>query len=234
MMLLGLVLLILAAAVWLSYNPRIPIYSQARMRTKKRLIALTFDDGPDPERTELVLRVLRQQGIKATFFVVGKNAHRYPELLRHIKTEGHLLGNHSYRHGYSALWPGRAARELRATDNSIYAATGLRPALYRPPFGFRTPWSSRMITKAGYKIVTWDNMTYDYFGMSKEGVTKTIVKRACPGGVIVLHDGHEGFGFRKSHMVEALPEIIRQLKEAGYQFVRMDELFDVEGYRRSK
>lgn len=220
--------------LWICFNPAINIYSVAHQDTQEKRIALTFDDGPAPGRTEKVLQILADMEVQATFFIVGKNARQYPKLIRQTAMAGHLLANHSFQHDrLTPLWPRTAVRDLRATSAAIEAASGHAPVFYRPPFGFRTPWSAKAIRAAGYQIVTWSVITHDYFRQSKDGITREVIAKASPGGVIVLHDGHEGMGLATTHMPEALPGIIAALREQGYHFVRLDELFNITGYMAS-
>ena len=232
-LLLVLAVLILAAAVTVLFLPEVPVYSQSRLKTSKKLIALTFDDGPNPDSTERILNILENHGIKASFFVVGKQVDSFPELVRKTAARGHLIANHSYKHRYSSmlLSPRRLVEEINATNSSINKTIKRRPIFYRPPYGFRTPWGASALQRVGYFVVTWNDMTNDYWDLPASLLAKRIIGRAKPGGIIVLHDGHEGLakgGFK--HRLDALPVIIKALKDQGYRFVRLDELFDVPAY----
>ncbi len=127
-------------------------------------IALTFDDGPNEPYTSQVLNILGQYGVKATFFLIGQNVRHYPEVCLRIMAEGHLLGNHSYYHRKSlCLRLGKTiAQELELTRQTIYEYTGFEVKLFRPPYGFRTPWLMRTAQNLGYSVITWDNMTRDW------------------------------------------------------------------------
>lgn len=225
-------LFIVGIVSWISFNPRINIYSRGGLTTNKKVIALTFDDGPNPKITPMILDVLNKADVKATFFVVGKNAVKYPNILLDIFKNGHQIANHSNRHSYSMLKPPRLIlEEVNKTNESVFKIIKYRPIYYRPPYGFRTWWGARALSKAGYKIITWDNMTYDYWGIKSNKLVNKIVKRAKPGGIIVLHDGVEGLSTGNSNVVEALPEIIRRLKSNGYKFISISELFKTDSYK---
>jgi len=144
-------------------NPRSQLYGKVWANGKRnhRQIALTFDDGPSEPYTAQVLNILGQHGIKATFFIIGQNARRYPEVCRQIVAAGNVIGNHSYHHHRSlCLSGGKAvAREIELAHQAIYECAGFEPKLFRPPHGFRTPWLMRTIHRLGYTVVTWDNMT---------------------------------------------------------------------------
>ena len=196
-------------------------------------IALTFDDGPNEPYTSHVLNILEQYKIKATFFVVGKNARRHPETCRRILTAGNVIGNHSYDHDRSLClrWGKAVARDVKLAHQAIYECTGFEPKLFRPPHGFRTPWLMRTLHRLGYTVVTWDNMTSDWKAdKPSEEIVQTIVQRAKPGSVIVLHDGRDTRPrYDRGQMLQALPFIIETLKERGFEFVTIPELFETEG-----
>ena len=196
-------------------------------------IALTFDDGPNEPYTSQVLGILERYGIKATFFIIGQNARRYPEVCRQIVTAGNVIGNHSYHHHKSlCLRRNKAvARDIKQAHQAIYECTGLEPKLFRPPHGFRTPWMMRTVRSLGYTVVTWDNMTGDWdANKSAEDIERTIVQGAKPGGVIVLHDGRDSRPrYDRSQMLQALPFVIGTLKKMGFNFVTIPELLEPEG-----
>lgn len=195
-------------------------------------IALTFDDGPNEPYTSNVLSILEQYRIKATFFVIGQNARRYPATCRRIVTAGNVIGNHSYHHYKSlCLRRGKAvARDIELANQAIYECTGFEPKLFRPPHGFRTPWLMRTVHHLGYTVVTWDNMTSDWKAeKSGEEIIRAILQRAKPGGVIVMHDGRDTkLSYDRSHMLQALPFVIETLKERGFDFVTIPELIESE------
>jgi peptidoglycan/xylan/chitin deacetylase (PgdA/CDA1 family)/GT2 family glycosyltransferase len=195
-------------------------------------IALTFDDGPNEPYTSQVLSILEQYRIKATFFIIGQNARRYPETCRRIVTAGNAIGNHSYHHQKSlCLRRGKAvAHDIELARQAIYECTGLEPKLFRPPHGFRTPWLMRTVRNLGYTVVTWDNMTSDWKAeKSGEEIVQAILQRAKPGGVIVLHDGRDTrLRYDRNHMLQALPFVIEALIEKGFDFVTIPELLESE------
>jgi peptidoglycan/xylan/chitin deacetylase (PgdA/CDA1 family)/GT2 family glycosyltransferase len=195
-------------------------------------VALTFDDGPNEPYTSQVLSMLEQYNIKATFFIIGQNARRYPETCRRIVTAGNVIGNHSYYHLKSlCLRRGKTvARDIEMAHQAIYECTGLEPKLFRPPHGFRTPWMMRTIRNLGYTVITWDNMTGDWRAdKSGEQIVQAILRRARPGGVIVLHDGRDTrLNYDRSHMLQALPFVIEILLDRGFEFVTIPELLKSE------
>jgi peptidoglycan-N-acetylglucosamine deacetylase len=215
-------------------NPRSRFYGKVLSNgNRNRLrIALTFDDGPNEPYTSQVLSVLEQYRIKATFFIIGQNARRYPETCRQIVAAGNALGNHSYHHHKSlCLRRGKTVtRDIEMARQAIYECTGLEPKLFRPPHGFRTPWLMRTVRNLGYTVVTWDNMTSDWNAeKSGEEIVQAILQRAKPGGVIVLHDGRDTrLRYDRSHMLQALPSVIEALVEKGFEFATIPELLESE------
>jgi len=215
-------------------NPRSWFYGKVLSNGNRNhpRIALTFDDGPNEPYTSHVLSTLEQYKIKATFFVIGQNARRYPDVCRRIVTAGNVIGNHSYHHHKSLClrWGKAIARDIELSRQAIYECTGFEPKLFRPPHGFRTPWLMRTVRHLGYTVVTWDNMTGDWkANKSAEEIGQTVVQRAKPGGVIVLHDGRDSRpNYDRSQMLQALPFVIETLKERGFDFVTIPELLELE------
>jgi len=215
-------------------NPRSGFYGKVLSNGSRHhpRIALTFDDGPNEPYTSQVLSTLEQYRIKATFFIIGQNARRYPDTCRRIVTAGNAIGNHSYHHLKSlCLRRGRTvARDIEMAHQAIYESTGLEPKLFRPPHGFRTPWMMRIVRNLGYTVVTWDNMTGDWKAdKSGEEIVRAILRRAKPGGVIVLHDGRDTrLNYDRSHMLQALPFVIEILLDRGFEFVTIPELLESE------
>lgn len=196
---------------------------QAVRPESPREVALTFDDGPSPY-TEQVLDILRAHRVRATFFLCGANAERYPELVRRIKAEGHEIGNHTYSHPYLYLENrDRIAAEIDRTQDAIQRITGERPRLFRPPFGVRwfTLWP--LLRQRGMTMVLWSDWGHDGRG-DADGIAAETLERLKPGAIILLHDGAETRApaeIDRAATVRALPEIIRGARAAGYTFTRL-------------
>jgi peptidoglycan/xylan/chitin deacetylase (PgdA/CDA1 family) len=215
------------------------VYS--RENTPQKLVALTFDDGPNEPYTSQILDILKENGINATFFVIGRNVELYPEVARRILAEGSILGNHSYSHNANHAITGYGSRDLARAEKAIYAITGVDPYLYRPPHGKKTPWELESIKDDHMIEVTWSATANDqhkvaFFGKPTVAqYAKEIVHNTHPGGIILLHDGfgtiHNTVKSNKSFTVEALPLIIQQLKAEGYSFVTVPELLNVPAYK---
>jgi peptidoglycan/xylan/chitin deacetylase (PgdA/CDA1 family)/GT2 family glycosyltransferase len=215
-------------------NPRSRLYGKVLSHGDRNhlRVALTFDDGPNEPYTSQILETLEQYRIKATFFMIGQNARRYPETCRRIVAAGNAIGNHSHHHLKSlCLRRGKTVtRDIEMAHQAIYECTGLEPTLFRPPHGFRSPWLMRAVRNLGYKVVTWDNMTSDWDAeKSGDEIVLAILRRAKPGGVIVLHDGRDTRpNYDRSRMIQALPSVIETLLERGFEFVTIPELLESE------
>jgi len=212
----------------------------AAEKTSNKVIALTFDDGPNEPYTSEILDILAGHNINATFFIIGKNAELYPATVNRIQAEGNVIGNHSYSHSPNHAVSTFGIKDMLQGEDAIFNVTGLKPHLYRPPHGKKTPWELDGVKDAGMIEVTWDISTNDqhsfiYFGKpSSERYAEAIVKEAKPGGIILLHDGHgtmQGVPQSDASMtVQALPLIIEQLQAQGYRFVTVPVLLDVPAY----
>jgi peptidoglycan/xylan/chitin deacetylase (PgdA/CDA1 family) len=182
----------------------------------RRSLALTFDDGPDPVRTPLLLDLLAEQGVKATFFLLGKQVDAHPELTARIVAEGHEIGNHTYNHRYLPLARSRrVAAELEATDRAIERATGIKPQLARPPYGGRSPRNVRVFERLAKRLVLWDVNSYDWKGHPADVVVRRVVERTRPGSIILMHDARDG----GETTIEAVRTLVPVLRADDYDFV---------------
>lgn len=225
---------VLLAAVLLvrgSASVRASWYLRMRCRARRagRRVALTFDDGPDPQRTPAVLDLLARQGVRATFFVVGARAEAHPELVRRMVAEGHVVGNHSYTHSWR--FPlrslGRTMEELCCTGEVLHRITGRQPRLFRPPFGVTNPTIARAVRRLGLDPVGWSIRSLDTMGQSPERVAARILRRLHPGAVILLHDRCAG-----SERLVGL--LVEGLRSRGLEPVTLPELFDIEAYEKTR
>jgi len=183
-------------------------------------IALTFDDGPDPERTPALLDALGELGAPGTFFVVGKRAAAAPELCARMVREGHELGNHTYSHPYLPLKRhARVEAELAATDAAILRATGIVPAIARPPWGGRRPSTVRAFDRAAKKTVLWDVNSYDWKDLPPLDVATRVVERARNGSIILMHDG----GRDHTGTIAAVKLLVPELRARGFELVTVSE-----------
>ncbi|MBI4331283.1 MAG: glycosyltransferase [Chloroflexi bacterium] len=198
------------------------------------LVALTFDDGPNDPYTTRILDVLKDSGVKATFFAIGENVELFPATARRIVEEGHVIGNHSYSHDANHALTGRGREDIRLAQEAIFRTVGLEPHLYRPPHGKKSPWELQYLKKINLVEVTWTAATNDQVAKTPEKLALEIVGKVKPGRIILLHDGygtdHQGPRADRTTTVEAVPIIIRTLQDEGYRFVTVPELLGVPAY----
>lgn len=178
-------------------------------------VALTFDDGPIPKYTPLLLDGLKERNVRATFFLLGKNVKENQELVQRMQAEGHLLGNHTYNHVQLNKIPETTARqEILKTNNEIYEATGKYPEYMRPPYG---AWKKNMELCVEMLPVFWDIDTLDWKSQNVDAILKAAGEEPEDGSIILMHDEYQT-------SVEAALLLIDRLKEKGYEFVTVDEL----------
>ncbi|WP_378951149.1 polysaccharide deacetylase family protein [Pelosinus sp. sgz500959] len=228
---IGLALVGIAAGAFLTLCAVLPenhVFGQVffESQTNKKVVALTFDDGPYSPYTEQVLDVLKEYQVPATFFVVGQNVEKYPELVQRIVNEGHQLGNHTYHH-VDLLKSDRKTieEEIDHTNRVIKAAVGTTPHVVRPPHGFRDPVVMEIMAVRGLKVVEWSIMSRDWTNPGVDVIVDRTVAKVKNGSIILLHDG-DGIDSRASRIqsVEATRRIIQTLTAQGYQFVTVDEI----------
>jgi peptidoglycan-N-acetylglucosamine deacetylase len=182
-------------------------------------IAMTFDDGPNPETTPRLLDILKQRNIKATFFLIGQNAERNPEIVKRILAEGHEIGNHSWTHPPLAkLSDDRVTEEITKTQNAIKTASGYTPDLLRPPYGSITPRQKEWIeNQFGLNVILWSVDPFDWKRPGVSVIQQRILAGAKPGAIILSHDIHK-------QTVDSMPATLDALAAKGYKFVTVSQL----------
>ncbi len=189
--------------------------------TSNKVVYLTFDDGPNPLWTPYVLDILRRERVQATFFVLGFRAQKYPWLVRRIHREGHEIGNHGYYHTYIVHQNQRwVEAQVRRADAAIEAACGVRPMYFRPPGGILNASNVRAVRKLGHPIAMWTVDTNDWRATKAGPIVRVVERDARPGSIILMHDGIDT---SSRYTVQALPEVIRYLKQRGYTFAVLPE-----------
>lgn len=201
-------------------------------RTSEKIVALTFDDGPNKEYTREILSILENYNIKAGFFIKGKYAKIDPELVKEIFEKGHIIGNHSFSHpNFIHISEQEIKEEIKKTSEIIYKITGEHPIFFRPPFGACSPLMIEILREKNYQIITWSAMTNDWDPVTAEHIAQDILRRVGPGGIIGLHDGCPSMmGGDRSQTVKALPKIIKELRNRGYRFASLDDLLNISAY----
>lgn len=183
-------------------------------------VYLTFDDGPTPEITEKVLEILERHHIKATFFCIGDNVRKYPEIVQKIISKHHSIGNHTYSHLKG--WKTSTKTYISNTEaceiklNSLFKIRNSK--LFRPPYGKITPWQSYKLRKLGYKIIMWDVLSKDYDAtLSPENCYENVVKNVTSGSIIVFHDSVKA----QKNVLNSVEKTIEALKSKGFNFEKI-------------
>ncbi len=202
-----------------------PIFGpvMGRLPGAGRRVALTFDDGPNPECTPRVLDALGAEGVQATFFLLGKHVERWPEIARRVAAEGHVVGNHGYHHRKLHLRsPAYVDLDVALGTESIREATGATPRHFRAPHGFRNPWVGRSARKRGQMVVGWTLGVWDTDRPGASVIATRAIQGSRPGTILLLHDG-DGYDLRgdRTQTAESLPGIIGGLRERGFSFVTL-------------
>ena len=188
-----------------------------KANTQEKIVALTFDDGPDPIDTPDVLNILKEKNVRATFFVLGKAAQENPDLLKQLVMEGHEIGNHSFTHDYQQR---SLIKEIDQTDQTVFAATGTHTYFYRPPGGFLSKYQLDTIKKNGQMVALWSVDSKDWRNPGIKQIVDNVMKNIFPGAIILMHDG----GYQRGQTVKALGPIIDALRQSGYRLATLSEL----------
>jgi len=195
------------------------LHSQCRLNTAEKIIALTFDDGPDEATTPEILEILDRHDIQATFFVIGEEAERHKEIVKEIHRKGHTIGIHSYSHGFFFDLYGRKKMEqdLLRCEQVIFEITGERPVMFRPPYGVTNPVLAKVVRKLGYKVIGWSLRSFDTKIKDEEKLADRVIKGLHPGAIVLLHDDRE-------ITAKVLERIILMIKNEGFRFAGLDEI----------
>lgn len=189
-------------------------------------VSLTFDDGPNPRATPLILDTLRREQVHATFFVLGRHAERWPALVRRMADEGHQLGNHGYWHRkLHRRGPGYVRDDLvRGTEAILAASGGDRLRHFRAPHGFRSPWVTPIARSLGQRTVGWSLGVFDSARPGAAEITRRALDGLEPGSILLLHDG-DGYDAEGDRLqtAEALPLIIHGLRARGFRFATLPD-----------
>lgn len=192
-------------------------------RDAGKILALTFDDGPSERYTAEILDILSEYNTKATFFVIGKNAEKHPDLVKRIVTENHELGNHTYSHPQMRnITSEDLNNEIKSTQKILTEITGITPKLFRPPGGYLNNIIMEQISANGCTTVLWSwrQDTMDWKNPPVNDVIDTVLKNVQNGDIILFHD----YVYGESPTPDALRVIIPKLKDMGYDFVTVSEL----------
>lgn len=197
-----------------------------------RVVALTFDDGPNEPWTGQLLDVLAAKGVRATFFQVGRCAERFPSTTRRVVDEGHVLGNHSLSHDFTTyLRHPRQRDEVARAQEVLHRVSGVVPALYRPPWLCHWPWVLGTVRGAGLQVVSGTfGHPFEVFQPAAARMASGAARRVRPGTILIMHDGREARGGDRSQTVASVGPLIDRLRDDGYSFATADELLGVPAH----
>jgi peptidoglycan/xylan/chitin deacetylase (PgdA/CDA1 family) len=198
-----------------------------RGRTDRPHVALTFDDGPDPEITPAVLDILAEYQARATFFVIGRYLDKHRALGERMHREGHELGNHSWQHSYFQNFYATAGHgeQIDRCAQLIKSIThSKQEPLYRPPIGLKSPPMARAAHKRNLKVVAWSIHSRDTIARDPHAMARGVVDRSRPGDIVLLHDGHDREQRHRPLIVQALPLLLQGLRERGLSSVTVSEV----------
>jgi len=198
-------------------------------------IALTFDDGPYGTPTIEVLSILKKENVHATFFVIGQNVEKYPEITKEIVANGNIIANHTYNHpeDLTKVSLKEFYSEISKTEDAIFSVTHLWTGLFRAPYGNTSPEMLKELEKDDYTLVGWDvdPVDWDYSKSTPELIEKTVLEEVKPGAIIIFHDGRDThINYPRGNLIKALPKTIEALKKEGYTFVTVDKLLNIKAY----
>jgi peptidoglycan/xylan/chitin deacetylase (PgdA/CDA1 family) len=220
------VVLFLTITAWGSSNIRSGFFIKAacdgRLPGK---VALTFDDGPVPGKTDTILNILRQNGITASFFCIGSRMKKHPDLVQRIISEGHTIGNHSYTHhpAFDLFPESKLSKELADTNSTAHQITGKKLRLFRPPYGVTTPPLARAITRNNLVTVGWNVRSLDTVIKDDQKLIDRVTENIKEGDIVLLHDTSDT-------TIRSLQTIIDKIREKGLDFAGVDQCIGKEAY----
>jgi len=222
---MAIILVLICVVMFWSYRDAV-----VSVPVDEKVVALTYDDGPNPPHTQAMLELLAQQGVTATFFLKGRNVDAFPETVEAVAQAGHEIGNHSYFHRPMLSLSKSAMREeLVRTGDSIEKVLGQRPVLFRPPYGLQGPGLQIALAELGMPSILMSSHGVDWEETDPELIATKVVESIEPGSIILLHDGHGDVEEptaqqSRAPSVAATGIIIEELKSRGYRFVTVSEL----------
>ena len=196
-----------------------------RAPVSSREIAISFDDGPANAHTPAILDILHAAQVPAAFFCIGKNIAGNEALLQRIVDEGHVIGNHSYSHHFwfDLFSTKKMMADVELMTSSVHKAIGVKPVMFRPPYGVTTPNMRRVMDKTGFTAIGWNIRSMDTVIKEEDKLLDKVSAGLRPGAIVLLHD-------TSATTLAILPRFIKQARDAGYSFVRIDKLLNVEPY----
>lgn len=245
-----LILFLFAVLYYFFFSNKSQLWGQviyAKKNTKEKLVALTFDDGPNGEYTKELLKVLNKHNVKATFFVVGQNAQRYPEIVQQAFNEGHIIANHSVHHSFWApFFHLKFENELKTNQKILTDIIGKTPALFRPPWFHRNWFMLQTTKKMGLTTILGTFASFwEVFQINASSIAQDAIKNAKKAtknqeaSFLVFHDGYNNksatkdIKAKRNKTIKAVDITIQELIKEGYQFKLVSELLDIKPYQDS-
>jgi len=217
--LVALLTILAIGAAWI--RSQLYVRTICKGKPDRNMIAITFDDGPDPRNTPAILKILQKYDAKASFFIIGKKAEGNESLVLDIYNAGHTVGNHSYAH--SNLFPvhsvNRISEEIEKTTHILEGITSNKVKYFRPPFGVTNPRIHRGLRGSGLKVIGWNRRSLDTSIRNPDSVVQRISKRLKAGDIILLHDSSD-------HIADILEQILNISKQKGLKCVSLDTLLE--------
>ena len=194
-------------------------------KTNSNQVALTFDDGPVPGKTEVILEILERYNVPASFFCIGNRVKEHPQIVSKIHAKGHVVGNHSYWHGklFDLQMPSAIAKELDDTSQIIFETLGVKPEFFRPPYGVTNPMVASAIRQGGYKTIGWSVRSLDTVINDSEKLFSKVTAPLKGGDIVLFHDFSDA-------TIQMLPKFIEYIQKSGLRIVRVDELLNEKAY----
>lgn len=216
-----------ALVIYGSANIQSNFYTKAycSSTTEEKVIAITFDDGPNSEYTPKVLSILEEQNIPATFFVIGKNIQGNENLIKKIDEAGHVIGNHTFSHSFFIDFKSKTGfmYELDATSDIVYNIIKKRMKFFRPPYGVTTPHLARASKALNYDIIGWNIRSLDTTSDTEDKIANRVISQIKPGAIILFHDTSE-------KTAQVLKQTLNFAKENGFKIVSVEELLKIKAY----
>jgi peptidoglycan/xylan/chitin deacetylase (PgdA/CDA1 family) len=187
----------------------------------QKKIAFTFDDGPDPQTTPALIHILREHQIKATFFVIGEKAQKYPAIIKQLTDAGHLVANHSYTHPWhlNFFFSTALEKQILQTKTILQKITGSDSLFFRPPMGLTNPHYRSILKKNNITVVGWDVRTFDKY-RNKHQIIEKIFKKKRNGSIILMHDSDVSI----EKLLDIISTVAEKLRAQGYSFIRIDQM----------
>jgi peptidoglycan-N-acetylglucosamine deacetylase len=224
---------VVGVAYWLLMSPWSQVLGPFPYRAPgvDKVVALTFDDGPNEPYTSAIADFLDLRGVKATFFQVGRAVVRHPEVTIRLAESGHVIGHHGYAHRFGRYLRREALADDMTAGLAAFAAVGLRPALYRPPWLLRIP-ALREVARAHRLQVVGGEFchAFEVFQPAAERIARRAVAKTRPGSILIFHDGFDGRGGNRASTVDAVMIVVDRLISRGYRFTTVDRLLGVPAY----